>query len=180
MSKPARLHNDRTSKVMTKVVLYNAISLDGFIAGEHDETPWSDEEWRAFQRFVKSCDACILGRKTYEIMHKGGEFIDGPRYIVATSSNAGTGDYERIQIRSAGDLPRVDKIGLIGGGDLNGRLAEMNLIDEIILDVESMFLGTGTRLFGDHDIRPNLKFLSSVQLGPSTLQTHYEVMKLHG
>jgi hypothetical protein len=29
---------------MSKVILYGAISSDGFIAGPNDETPWSDAE----------------------------------------------------------------------------------------------------------------------------------------
>jgi len=39
-----------------KTILYVALSADGFIAGLNDETPWSDEEWAAFQEFVKTCD----------------------------------------------------------------------------------------------------------------------------
>lgn len=163
---------------MTKVVLYNAISADGFIAGEHDETPWSDEEWMAFQDFVKSCDVCLLGRRTYEIMRLSGEFIAEGHYLVVTSDqNADTAPYKKVTIRSSDDLPKVDKIGLIGGGELNGSLAELGCIDEMILDLESVILGRGTRLFGSHNVTVRLKLLSSTQLGPSFIQNRYEVMK---
>lgn len=101
---------------MSKVVLYMATSADGFIAGTNDEAPWSDEEWTAFQDFVKSCDVCLLGRKTYEIMKNGGEFIDGTRYIVVTNDQAAnTGDYEKLRINSPSDLPQAEKIGVFGG-----------------------------------------------------------------
>lgn len=30
-------------------ILYMAMSRDVFIADEHDKTPWSDEEWAAFE-----------------------------------------------------------------------------------------------------------------------------------
>jgi len=43
-----------------RTILYMAISADGFITGPNDETPWSDEEWAAFQEFVKSCDAVTI------------------------------------------------------------------------------------------------------------------------
>jgi len=161
-----------------KVILYNAISVDGFIAGEDDETPWSEEEWAAFNDFVSMCDVCLLGMRTYSIMRDGGEFIDGPKYIVVTSDpNSDTGSFEKLSIKSANDLPKVKKIGLIGGGELNGSLAEMGLIDEIILDVESIALGTGKRLFGSRDTRLNLELISSKQIGSKTTQNHYKVVK---
>lgn len=62
-------------------ILYMTTSQDGFVAGPHNETPWCDAEWEAFQEFVKSCDAILLGKRTYEIMLKANEFLDGPRYI---------------------------------------------------------------------------------------------------
>ncbi len=163
---------------MTEVILYNAISADGYIAGEHDETPWSDEEWIAFREFVKSCDVCLLGRRTYAIMRDDGEFVEGPTYIVASSDpDADTGGYEKRSIKSADDLPGVERIGLIGGGALNGSLAEMGLVDEIILDVEAIILGGGTRLFGSRNVQLGLELLSSKQVGPKTVQNHYRVKK---
>lgn len=163
---------------MSKVILYMAISADGFIASQNDETPWSDEEWTAFQEFVKSCDVCLLGRRTYEIMKNGGEFVSGTQYVVVTNDEtADTGDLQKIAIKSVDDLPKTDKIGIIGGGELNGSIAKLGVIDEIILDVEPITLGQGKRLFGSHDVTLKLKLLSSRQLGQSTVQNHYEVIK---
>src|SRR5690242_10477887 len=97
-----------------------ALSADGYIAGPNDETPWSDEEWAAFQDFVRSCDVCLLGRKTYEIMKGGDGFVSDTRYVVITSDAQYKADYPTATIRSAADLPAGDKIGVIGGGELNG------------------------------------------------------------
>ncbi len=163
--------------IMSKVTLYMANSADGFIAGTNDETPWSDEEWTAFQDFVKSCDVCLLGRRTYEIMKNGGEFVDGTKYIVVTSDQtADTGDYEKLAINSLSDLPQVDKIGIIGGGELNGSLAAMGVIDEVILDIEPITLGQGKQLFGSHNVRLKLELLATKQIGQSTIQNHYKVL----
>lgn len=162
---------------MSKVVLYMATSADGFIAGTNDETPWSDEEWTAFQDFVKSCDVCLLGRKTYEIMKNGGEFIDGTRYIVVTNDQAAnTGDYEKLRINSPSDLPQAEKIGVIGGGELNGSLADLGVIDEIILDVEPITFGQGKQPFGSHSINLKLELLATRKIGQSTTQNHYKVL----
>lgn len=163
---------------MSKIILYMAISADGFIAGANDETPWSDEEWTAFQEFVQSCDVCLLGRKTYEIMKNGGEFVDGTKYVVVTSDGtADTGEYEKLAINSPSDLPQAGKIGIIGGGELNGSLAKLDVIDEIILDVEPITLGQGKRLFGSHSVNLKLKLLATRQIGQSTIQNRYQVLK---
>lgn len=163
---------------MSKVTLYMATSADGFIAGTNDETPWSDEEWAAFQEFVKSCDICLLGRRTYEIMKNGGEFVNGTKYIVVTNDQtADTGDYEKLAIYSPSDLPQAEKIGIIGGGELNGSLAKLGVIDEIILDVEPITLGQGKRLFGGHNVNLKLKLLTTRRIGQSTIQNHYEVLR---
>lgn len=158
--------------------LYMAISADGFIASQNDETPWSNEEWAAFQEFIKSCDIVLLGRRTYEIMAKQEEFIDGPEYIVVTDNESvSTGGLRKISIKEKADLPRVEKLGIIGGGELNGSLAKLNVIDEIILDIEPIVLGDGKRLFGSHNVALNLTLLGSQKIGLATIQNHYKVEK---
>ena len=85
--------------------------------------------------------------------------------------------YKKISIQSAADLPQVEKIGLIGGGELNGSLAALGFIDEIILDVESIALGRSKRLFGGHDVQLNLQHVASQPVGPNTMQNRYKVVK---
>ncbi len=163
---------------MSKVILYMAISVDGFIAGVNNETPWSDAEWEAYREFVKSCDVCLIGSRTYEVMQASNEFVEGVNYLVVTHNNdIDTGDFKKVSIRSADDMPRGNKIGVVGGGELNGSLAMLGVIDEIILDVESVTLGQGKLLFGSHNPDLKLKLLATKLIGESTLQNHYEVLK---
>lgn len=139
-----------------KIIVYAAVSLDGFIAREDDSTPWSDEEWEAFQEFVKSCDICLLGRRTYEIMKKDG-FVEGPKYIVVTNDNSfDSGELQKMSIQTKEDLPAADRIGVLGGGELNGSLAKLGVIDEVILDVEPLTFGTGKSLFGGKKVELRL------------------------
>lgn len=161
-----------------KTMLYMAVSADGFIAGPNDETPWSDEEWAAFREFVGGCDIVLLGRRTYEIMRDGGEFVSGPEYVVVTNDTAlHTGDFRKLSIKTKNDMPQADTVGVIGGGQLNGSLAKLGVLDEIILDVEPVLLGTGKRLFGDHAVNLQLHQLSSRRLGTATIQNHYKVVR---
>jgi dihydrofolate reductase len=159
------------------VILYMAISADGFIAGPNDETPWSDEEWEAFQGFVKTCDVVLLGRRTYEIMAKEGDFVEGPEYVVVTNdAKVDTGNFSKLAINSIGDLPKAERIAVIGGGDLNGRVAKLGCINEVILDIEPITLGAGVRLFDDHEVKISLKLIDSRKIGEGTIQNRYEVV----
>lgn len=159
-----------------KTILCMAMSADGFIAGQNDETPWNDDEWVAFQNFITSCDVVLLGRRTYEIMRSDGEFVDGPEYIVVSNNpSLDCGDFRKMSITSKSDLPQAQKIGVIGGGRLNGSLAQLGVFDEIILDIEPILLGTGHTLFGGQMVHLNLELLESRKIGPLTLQHHYKV-----
>lgn len=159
------------------VILYMAISEDGFIAGLNDETHWSDEEWLAFREFTKSCDVILMGRRTFQIMQKQDEFVEGPHYIVTTDDPSfETGTFEKRSIHQKGDMPKGNKVGIIGGGDLNGNLAKLGVIDEIILDSEAVKLGKGIKLFGHYDVKPKLQLVDSKRLGHKTVQNHYKVV----
>ena len=121
-------------------ILYMAISKDGFIANNDDSTPWSDEEWNAFQEFVRGCDICVMGRKTYELMKPDG-FIEGPKYIVATNDpDFDVAGFEVRSIKQPSDMPKAPRVGIIGGSELNGSLAHLGIIDEVILDEEDIEL----------------------------------------
>lgn len=158
-------------------ILYMAISQDGFIAGLNDETPWSDAEYEAFERFVKSCDVILLGKRTFKIMQAAGEFIEGPDYIVATHDELPVDGIGQIVIDSPEDMPDGDRVGIIGGGDLNGRLALLGVIDELILDIEPVELHEGIRLFGQHDVPLQLELIGSDLIGEDTIQRHYRVLR---
>lgn len=161
-----------------KTTLYMAISADGFVAGPNNETPWSDASWSAFRAFLKSCDVALLGRRTYEIMRAQDEFVAGPEYIVVTNNlSLNTGSLQKISIKTKNDLPQVARLGVIGGGELNGSLAKLGIFDEIILDVEPVMLGDGVRLFGHHATGLSLELIDSVRLVSGTLHNRYLVIQ---
>ena len=56
---------------MTRVILYIAASLDGFIARSDGDISWLDKyqggsEDYGYSDFYKTIGACIMGAKTYE------------------------------------------------------------------------------------------------------------------
>ena len=59
-----------------KVILQNAITLNGLIAGKNHDTSWvSDADWENFMNLVKRIGVMIIGRVTYDVMKKEGEVV---------------------------------------------------------------------------------------------------------
>jgi dihydrofolate reductase len=157
--------------------MYMTVSRDGFIADANDQTPWSDDSWQAFEIFVKSCQIILLGRRTFEIMRDNQEFVDGPEYIVVTDNpELDTEGLTKLSIKSATDMPRADRVGVIGGGELNGRLMQFGVIDELFLDIEPIDLHNGSRLFGNHEPELKLELIGSSQIGEGGVRRHYKLL----
>ncbi|MBP7760189.1 dihydrofolate reductase family protein [Candidatus Saccharibacteria bacterium] len=162
---------------MSKTIIYMAISTDGYIAGDNNDVDWvSGDSWNSYQRFVRSCDVVIVGKTTYTLMQPD-EFVGGVRYLVAThDTDYDSGEYETITVTSRDDMPDVDTIGIIGGGEFNGSLAALGVIDEIILDIEPVILGSGKQLLGGHTPTIHLELIASQQFSESTIQNRYKVI----
>jgi len=69
------------------VILYMAMTANGYIAKEDNETPWSDEGWKSFSEKVKDIKNIVVGRKTFEIMEQEEDFqkIGEPFTVVVSN-----------------------------------------------------------------------------------------------
>ena len=60
-----------------KVILYMAISTNGYIAKENDDTSWiSTEEWNSYAAIIRKSGCLIVGHRTYDILTKQPEFAE--------------------------------------------------------------------------------------------------------
>lgn len=159
---------------MSKVIAYIAVSEDGFIAGDNDDVDWVGEaSWNSYSEFVKTCDKILVGKNTFDLMTSE-EFEDDTDYLVITrQTKLNAGKYKTLSIHSKDDLPKGNKIGVIGGANLINELLKLKAIDEIIIDNEAIKLGKGIKLFDDE---PKLELLSTNKIGPKTIQKHYKVI----
>ena len=79
---------------MRKIILNVAVSLDGFIEGPNGEFDWcfTDQDY-GMSDFMKSIDAILFGRKSYELMLKMSKnpFPEKMKYIFSkTKKRRGT------------------------------------------------------------------------------------------
>lgn len=173
-----------------KVILYIAMSLDGYIARENNDIDWlslvedSPEDY-GYCEFVKGVDTVIMGRKTYDkVLSFGIEFPHKDRkcYVVSKSK---TGFDENVEYYN-GSLEELIKIlkskegkhiFIDGGAELVNELLKLNSIDEFIISVIPIFLGNGIRLFKAGRPEQILRLKASSSFEKGLVQLHYEKLK---
>ena len=142
---------------MRRVRYAVACSLDGFIAGPHDEFDWipRDPEVDAAQDFSRY-DALLIGRRTFDVMRAHGQptFPGKKNYIfsrtltradIPQSSILSTTPERTVAELRSGTENGKD-IWLFGGGELFRTLLAAHLVDDIELTVIPVLLGEGIPL----------------------------------
>ena len=164
-----------------KVVLYMAITANGYIAKENNETPWSDEEWQSFSNIVKKIGNLVIGRKTFEIMNQDDEFqqIGNPFTVIVSNKEDNNSNFVNSPEQAIKLLEEkgFSEIIVAGGGMLNSSFMQKGLVDEIYLDVEPFLFGKGIKLFADNEFESKLELLETKQLSKDTIQLHYRILK---
>ena len=170
-----------------QVILYIAMSLDGYIATEDNDLSFlstfeSPGEDYGYAEFIKTVDTVIMGRKTYEkVLSFGIEFPhkDKKCYVISKSR---TGKDENVEFYN-GDLTEL--IGNIrktegkhifcdGGAEIIFELMKLNLIDSYILSIIPHFLGGGVALFKSGRPEQTLRLINSKAFPTGLVQLCYE------
>lgn len=150
---------------MGKTILYIAMTLDGFIAGENDDlsflehsvgSPESNHgKIRSFESFFDTIGALIVGRNTYdwEKTHAGGDVHPIPKFVLTHQPQATDGKTEFTNealpvILAKAKAAAGDKdVWIEGGARVAQQYLEAGLIDILDLYVFPYILGKGVRLF---------------------------------
>lgn len=147
---------------MKKIILYIAMSLDGYIAGENGELDWLDKfndekVIKSTEKFMKEIDTIIMGKATYlklvNDIAKDNWPYPGKRCLVLTSDMMLKDDrVEVIHEISRGVIESLRELGgkdiwLMGGGKTIETFLQEDYIDEYIITVTPTILGKGIPLF---------------------------------
>lgn len=169
-----------------KVILYIAISLDGYIAKPGDDLSFlsvvqKDNEDYGYGKFIRNVDTVILGRRTYDwVMSQITEFpyTGKDTYVITRTPRTALC---RIKFYSGKlkDLisALVNKAGknifIDGGAQIVNSLLKDNLIDEFYISVIPVLLGEGIRLFENGRPEKKLKLIGAKQFEKGLVQLHY-------
>ncbi len=171
---------------MRKVVLYIAISLDGYIAKSDGGIDWLSIVERhgedyGYGSLLETIDTVIIGRKTFEQVlsfGKGFPYKDKTCYVITRQKRPH--DHNNIFFNgNPSDLIRTLKtipgknILCDGGAEIINILIKNDQVDEFIISVIPVLLGKGIRLFDDYRKKMYLKLVRSLSYTSGLVQSHY-------
>ncbi|MCA9380699.1 dihydrofolate reductase family protein [Candidatus Dojkabacteria bacterium] len=161
-----------------KLTLYNAISVDGFIATKDGDTSWvADADWEVFESLCYQYRNLVCGRRTYEEMTEDPD-IDQTKinYHVLTSDPQSHNQFKYIsQLVDFYKENKVEEALLIGGGIANASLLKEKLITDMILSVHPIILGEGIRLFESDGVKVELDKVDVKELSDDLVHIYYRV-----
>jgi len=175
---------------MSRVRVFIACSLDGFIAGPDNDLSWLPEpseelsDEHGFAGFISQMGAMLMGRNTYDVVMG----FDGPwpygelPVLVATNreleSKPGTVQPASGRIfeliRKAESLAGEKDIYL-DGGNLIRQALDAELVDEMTVSIIPIILGHGVPLFSGAARRQKLNFRHSKTLNDGMVQLTYRI-----
>lgn len=171
-----------------KVTLHMSMSVNAVIAREDDRCDFlAPENWQMLVELAHEAGAVVWGRRTHEVVRGyGGSFLtdlDGLTRIVLTSAADPQLEAGWEVARTPHEaLARVAKAGgshllVVGGASVNSAFASAGLIDDVILNVESVIIGNGRPLFAPAEFDIPLLLAGMERVRDEIIQLHYKVKK---
>lgn len=189
------------------VVMHNVVSVDGFIADDHDDigplfdwyfngdTPLTDEGGfrvsRASADYVRpvwaGIGSMVIGRNLFDMMNGwDGNPPAGDHVVVVSHRPKPAGwhpeaSYHFVDDVAEGVAKARDLAGertvTVAAGDVGGQALALGLVDEVAMDVVPVVFGSGKRYFGPLDGQHLLEDPDVVVRGDRVLHLHYRVRR---
>ena len=179
-----------------KTQYYTATSLDGFIADSNHSLDWLDAlnaTDSSYPEFFAEIGALAMGSGTYEWLLSHQEEVikevgspwpySLPTWVFTTRELSVVPDADIRFVR--GDVAAVHaemkkaaggkNLWVTGGGDLAGQFFDAQLLDELIIQVASVTLGSGKPLFPRRSVYPVLQLQEVRQMGTSMVELRYSI-----
>ncbi|MBX2798685.1 MAG: dihydrofolate reductase family protein [Myxococcales bacterium] len=170
----------------SRVRVYLACSMDGFIAGPDDDLSWLNEAGSqvdeattdpgavTFEAFMAQIGAMLMGRHTYDVVAGMGAWPYGdvpvlvptsrPLEPVVPTVRAVQGPIESL-VDQAKEAAGEHDVYLDGGALVRSGL-DAGLVDEMVLTLVPMLVAGGVSLFDGLQTRRAMSFTRHAQYGP--------------
>ena len=174
--------------------VFIAVSLDGYIAREDGGLDWLEAanatvtggEDCGYAHFMKSVDAIIMGRKSYEKVRSFGAWPYGDTAVVVLSRKAlEIPESLAATVSHSSETPEALCKRLAGqgykrlyidGGITIQRFLAAGLITDLTITTIPVILGGGTPLFGRLDRDVALKHVSTTSYDFGFVQSTYDIV----
>jgi len=178
-------------KAHRKIIVHIATSADGYIARPDGTIDWltnrpAPKGFYGLPKFMRTVDAKILGRKTFDLSVKMGanfrandvhyvfsrqppppsvpvgvRFVTQPIAAFAKQMHAQPGK----------------NMWMMGGGELIGSFLDEGAIDEFIISFIPLFIGEGIPLISPRHRQVPLRLLSAQRFSDGVVQLRYEIAR---
>jgi dihydrofolate reductase len=174
-----------------RATVYIATSLDGFIAREDGAIDWLDhgldgaDEDYGFAEFMKTVDAMVMGRKTFEVVKAfptwpygkkpvfvlSSKRVDIPKELAKTVSHMGGKVDAIVNALAAREMHHL----YVDGGVTIQRFINAGAIQRIIITRIPVLIGSGIPLFGKLERDVRLKHVGTRSWDSGLVQSEYTV-----
>jgi len=185
---------------MRKLIVFNQMTLDGFIADRNGDMSWAhkhDEEWNAFvQGNASGGGELLFGRITYELMasfwptpvamQNFPVVAEGmnklPKVVFSrTMDKASWNNTKLVKDDIVAEVRKMKKepgLGMVimGSGSIVSQLAEAGLIDEYQIVINPVVLGKGKTMFDTVKEKLTLRQIKTRTFGNGNVLLCYEPM----
>jgi|SRR5579872_4308885 len=169
---------------MAKLIMWNLMTLDGFVEGPGRDISWHNDVWgseleQLSIEQLNKAGALLFGRVTYELMAnywptatgEAGEVADlmnrMPKFVLSRTLTRS--DWNNVTFfsgdaaKTVSNLKRETEkdIYLFGSANLAASLVPHGVFDEIRIGLTPHILGAGTPLFKPGDTRQQLRLLEA-------------------
>lgn len=186
---------------MRKIIMLNRVSIDGYFAGPQGELDWFEHEQEVgdeWHNIEEGADTILFGGTTYRVfedfwskfrnqpnppkeMKAVADELDQMNKVVfsRTLKEVGWENSRLLRGNLFGEVKKLKKerggnILIFGSGSIVQQLANGRLIDEYVITVMPVGLGTGKPLF-ENTKKFNLDLLKTVEFKSGTLLIHYRI-----
>jgi dihydrofolate reductase len=169
---------------MTKILVYVASSLDGYIARENGGIDWLPEVSESgYDAFYKSVNTVIMGKTTYDQVLTFGEYpYKDKKSFVFTRNDSLTKDENTKFVSDVEKFVKdgfpgaEENIWLVGGAQVIASFLKQGAVDEIIISVIPILLGKGIPLFKNIENEIKLEFVKTEKYD-QIVDLYYKVLK---
>lgn len=170
-----------------KVIVFIAMSIDGFIAAQNDNLDFlsiveQEGEDYGYNEFHNSVDTVIMGRKTYDKIlsfnvpfphsNKQCYILTNNKVLQSKSVVYYSSNIETLITQLKGQPGK--NIFVDGGAQIVQLLLQKQLIDELIISIIPTILGNGVMLFGSNTPQQLFTLVQTKSYTKGLVQLHYK------
>ena len=181
---------------MRKIIVFENVTLDGFMAGPNGELDWAIQDDEVTQNSKEgnySIDTFLFGRVTYDMMASFWPTPTGksanpvfaealnntPKIVFSTTlKKADWQNTEVVQELTKEEILKLKQLPgknmmIFGSGTLVEQLTKLGLIDEYRLNMNPVVLGSGIPLFAGLQQPINLQLVHAKTYDSGVVGLHY-------